>query len=422
MTARNLWQALGGRAYLRTAWPWRGVAYLGTGALSGAVALVGGLVLVAFSAVLVGLPLLLLGGVALAGTERRRLRIADAEPAVDPHRTPPEPGITAWARTRVRERATWREFGYALLHATVLWPLDLLALAVGLGVPLAMTAAPLQLAANGGHEARVAKLWLVTGYPAAFGSAVAGLLLLALFLHPLGAFAAARAALARALLAPREAELRTRIGEVTRSRARLVAAFEAERRRIERDLHDGAQQRLVALTMSLGLARLDAPPGGPLAERLAAAHDQAGKALTELRELVHGIHPQVLSDYGLAAALADAADRSGVPVDTDVELPRLERPVETAAYFAVSEALANAGKHSDASRVRLTARHTGDLLTVEIHDDGIGGADPERGAGLTGLADRLAVLDGTLAITSPPGGPTVLRLEIPCRTGTHPCA
>ncbi|MEU2164311.1 sensor domain-containing protein [Streptomyces sp. NPDC019208] len=422
MTPRNLWQALTGRAYLRTAWPWRGVAYLGTGVLSGAVALVGVLVLVAFSAVLVGLPLLLFSGVALAGTERWRLRIADAEPAADPHRTPPEPGITVWARTRVREQATWRELAYALLHATVLWPLELLALGVGIGAPLAMTAAPLQLAVDGGHEARVAKLWLVTGYPAAFASAAAGLVLLALFLYPLGALAAARAALARAVLAPREAELRTRIGEVTRSRARLVAAFEAERRRIERDLHDGAQQRLVALTMSLGLARLDVPPDGPLAERLALAHDEAGKALTELRELVHGIHPQVLSDCGLAAALADAADRSAVPVVTDVELPRLERPVETAAYFAVGEALANAAKHSGASRVSLTARHTGDLLAVEIHDDGTGGADPERGTGLTGLADRLAVLDGTLAITSPPGGPTVLRLEIPCRTGTHPSA
>ncbi|MGW2559072.1 sensor histidine kinase [Streptomyces sp. NPDC001514] len=418
MTARTLWQALTRRDYLRGDWPWRGVGYLLSSTLTGVPALVGLVVLGAFSALAVGLPLLVFSGVALAVVERRRLRIADLEPTHSPHRTPPEPGIAAWARTRFTEQATWRELAYAVLHATVLWPLDLLAVACAVGVPLAMTAAPVQLAVDG-HEARVAKLWLVTDYPAAFATAAAGLVLLAALLYPLGALAGARAALTRALLAPREAELRTRISEVTRSRARLVDAFEAERRRIERDLHDGAQQRLVALTMTLGLARLDAPPGGPLAERLATAHEQAGRVLTELRELIHGIHPQVLEDYGLGAALADAADRASVPVDADVELPRLDRSVETAAYFAVCEALTNVDKHSGAGRATLTARHTGDRLTVEVQDDGTGGASPDQGTGLTGLADRLAVLDGTLSITSPPGGPTVLRLEIPCRTDAN---
>ncbi|MFI1941708.1 sensor domain-containing protein [Streptomyces purpureus] len=422
MEARTPWQALTRSDYLRTGWPWRSAAYLASGVLTGVPLLLVLLVLLGFSAVLIGLPLLLLAGVALGGLERRRLRLVDREPAADPHRVPDAPGLGAWLKTRVQEQATWRELGYAVLHATVLWPLDLLALAAGIGLPLAVAAAPVQLAVDG-HEARVAKTFLVTTYPQAFGAALAGLLLLAVLLHPLAALAGARAALTRALLAPRDAELRDRIGEVTRSRARLVAAFEAERRRIERDLHDGAQQRLVALTMTLGLARLDAPPGGPLAAQLAKAHDQAGHALTELRELIHGIHPQVLTDYGLAAALADAADRSAVPVETDIDIPRLERPVESAAYFAAGEALANIGKHSGARTARLTARHTGDLLRIDVHDDGCGGADAARGTGLTGLADRVAVLDGTLTITSPPGGPTLVRVEIPCSAlAAAPCA
>ncbi|HET6861114.1 MAG TPA: histidine kinase, partial [Streptomyces sp.] len=309
---------------------------------------------------------------------------------------------------------------YALLHAFVLWPLDLLALAVTVGLPVVLMAAPVQLAVDG-EEVRVLKGPLVTGYPAAFAAALLGLVLLGVLLYLLGALAGARAQLTRLLLAPREGDLRDELTEVTRSRARLVSAFEAERRRIERDLHDGAQQRLVALTMTLGLARLDVPAGAEaLAGQLKRAHGEAGKVLTELRELIHGIHPQVLADYGLGAALADAADRSAVPVETDTgentgsELPRLPAAVETAAYFAVCEALANVAKHSGASRAWITARHGDGRLAVVVRDDGDGGADPAAGSGLTGLADRVAVLDGTLALTSPPGGPTVLRVEIPC--------
>ncbi|MFI2350247.1 sensor histidine kinase [Streptomyces sp. NPDC019443] len=421
--AHSPWQALTRGDFLRSAWPWRSGGYLVTSALTGVPALLALVVLAAFSLVLVGLPLLILAGVALAVVERRRLRIVDAGPAPSPHRTPAEPGLGAWLRLRLSEQATWRELAYGLLHALVLWPLDLVAVFVAIGLPAAMAAAPVQLALDG-EEARVAKAFLVTSYPQAFAAAAAGLVLLAVLLHPLAALAGARAQLTRLLLAPREGELRDRLSEVTRSRARLVAAFEAERRRIERDLHDGAQQRLVALTMTLGLARLDAP-AGPLADRIAAAHDEAGQVLTELRRLIHGIHPQVLADYGLGPALADAADRSALPVDADVELPRLDQSVETAAYFAVCEALANAAKHSGADRARLTARRLRGVLEIEVRDDGRGGATAAKGSGLVGLADRIAVLDGTLTITSPPGGPTVLRVEIPCEPResepTAPC-
>ncbi|WOX24181.1 sensor histidine kinase [Streptomyces solicathayae] len=414
MDVRTPWQALTRPlAYPRSVWPWRSAGYLASGAVTGAAALAVLLVLAMFSLLLVGLPLLLFAGVALGGIERRRLRIAETTPAADPHRVPDTPGLAAWLRIRVREQATWRELAYAVLHATVLWPLDLIVLAVCLGLPAALLGAPLRLALDG-QETKVVKAYLVTSYPEAFAASLLGAVLLVALLYPVAALAGARAAMARALLAPRETELTDRIGEVTRSRARLVDAFEAERRRIERDLHDGAQQRLVALTMTLGLARLDAPPGSPLGDQLAKAHDEAGQVLTELRELIHGIHPQVLADFGLGAALADAADRSAVPVDADIELPRLPTAVESAGYFAVCEALANIGKHSGATKARLTARYASGSLTLLVQDDGRGGADPAGGSGLTGLADRIAVLDGTLTISSPPGGPTLIRVEIPC--------
>ncbi|MDQ0714741.1 signal transduction histidine kinase [Streptomyces luteogriseus] len=419
MHPRNVWQALSRPGYLLSAWPWRSACYLLTGAVTGAVVLVGMVLSVVVGGVLalalVGLPLLLgtaLAGLPVAALERSRLRLVDAEPASDAHQPPGEPGLRAWLSTRLRERATWRELGHALLFAGLLWPVDALALAVLLLGPLSVVATPLLMAVLG--EAKVLKVWLVTTWPAAVGWAVLGLALLVLGAYLLGVVAGARAGLARLLVAPREADLGARVVELARSRVRLVDAFEAERRRIERDLHDGAQQRLVALAMTLGLARLDAPPG-PLADQLAKAHQEAGAALAELRELIHGIHPKVLADYGLEAAVADAADRSAVPVDVDLELPgRLSPAVEAAAYFVVCEALANVGRHSGASRAEVSGGHRDGRLLLRIRDDGCGGARAGQGSGLTGLADRVSVLDGRLSLTSPPGGPTLLRVEIPC--------
>ncbi|CAM5555449.1 hypothetical protein [Streptomyces afghaniensis 772] [Streptomyces afghaniensis] len=415
----NVWQAMARPGYLMSAWPWRSAAYLLTGVVTGVVVLVGIVASAAvggvFALVLVGLPLLLctvLAGIPVAAVERHRLRLIDPEPAPGQHGTPGEPGLRAWLTTRMRERATWRELGHALLFAGLLWPVDALAFAAFLLGPLSVVATPLLMAVFG--EAKVLKVWLVTTWPAAVGFAALGLLLLALGAYLLGVAAGARAGLARLLIAPREADLGARVVELARSRVRLVDAFEAERRRIERDLHDGAQQRLVALTMTLGLARLDAPPG-PLAEQLAKAHEEAGTALAELRELIHGIHPKVLADYGLEAAVADAADRSAVPVDVDLELPgRLSQAVEAAAYFVVCEALANVGRHSGASRAEVSGGHRDGRLVLRIRDDGRGGARAGEGSGLTGLADRVSVLDGRLSLSSPPGGPTLLRVEIPC--------
>jgi signal transduction histidine kinase len=240
--------------------------------------------------------------------------------------------------------------------------------------------------------------------------AAAGLVMLPLAAYPVTAWAAVRATLVRTVLAADEAEL-------VRSRARLVDAFENERRRIERDLHDGAQQRLVALTMKLGLARLDLPPGSPAEAQVREAYDEAQRALAELRELIRGVHPQVLTDRGLPAAVLDVAGRSQVPVDVDLVLQegrRLPPAVEVTAYYVVSEALTNVAKHSGASRCRVRGRLVKGVLDLEVRDDGVGGADQRGGSGLEGLADRLAVVDGAMSLSSPVGGPTVLRAEIPC--------
>jgi signal transduction histidine kinase len=243
---------------------------------------------------------------------------------------------------------------------------------------------------------------------------VFGVALGVVLLYPMSAWAAARAAITQAVLGPRM-ETDAQLTEVARSRARLVDAFEVERRRIERDLHDGAQQRLLALSMQLGLARLELPDSSPAAEPVARAHELAKEALAELRELIRGVHPKILADRGLHAALREVADRAPLPVNVEAALPRrLPGAVEACAYFVVVEALANVAKHSGATRARVVASAAGGRLTVQVRDDGCGGADPARGSGLSGLADRVAAAGGTVALASPVGGPTVVHVELPC--------
>jgi signal transduction histidine kinase len=213
-----------------------------------------------------------------------------------------------------------------------------------------------------------------------------------------------------------QAELRARLAELGASRARLVEAGAAERRRIERDLHDGAQQRLISIAMSLGLveARL---PEDPLsaAPIVREAREALGLALAELRELSQGIYPSILSERGLAAALDELARGAALPVTLDARLPGgLPAPVEAAAYFVVSEALANAAKHSHGNDARVTASVVDGMLVLQIADDGIGGAGGGAGTGLRGLADRVEALGGRFTITSPPGRGTTIRAEIPC--------
>jgi signal transduction histidine kinase len=214
-----------------------------------------------------------------------------------------------------------------------------------------------------------------------------------------------------------EAELRARLDELQTSRSRLVEVSMFERRRLERDLHDGAQQRLVALSLQLGLAKRRLEEGQDVAAgaMLDAARDELARALEELRELARGIHPAVLTDRGLEPALEALAERAPLPVSLD-QMPaeRLPAPVEAAAYFVVAEALTNVVKYAGASTAAVRIRRNGSYAVVEVHDDGVGGADPTIGTGLRGLADRLAALDGRLEVHSPPGEGTTVRAEVPC--------
>jgi signal transduction histidine kinase len=212
-----------------------------------------------------------------------------------------------------------------------------------------------------------------------------------------------------------QAELAARLEEVRGSRARVLEAGQAERKRLERDLHDGAQQRLVALALQLKLLEKQLAGDPSAIERLDVAQREVALSLEELRDLARGIHPAVLSAHGLGIALEQVAARSPVPVKLDVELrERLPEPVELAAYFVVCEALANVGKYAQATAVRVVVARRDGLAVIEVADNGVGGADDGKGSGLRGLADRVEALGGTLEVVSPAGRGTVLTAELPC--------
>ena len=229
------------------------------------------------------------------------------------------------------------------------------------------------------------------------------------------------AAIGRALLSTSEkSRLALRVEQLTESRAESVDTSAAELRRIERDLHDGAQARIVALGMSLALAE-DEFERDPAAARalINEARASSSTALGELRDLVRGIHPPVLADRGLVGAVRALALVGPLPTEVRADtVGRLPAPVESAAYFAVAEALANVGKHSGAGRAVVVLEHDGDLLRIAVHDDGRGGADPTHGTGLRGIERRLSAFDGSLAVSSPPGGPTVLAMVLPCASSS----
>src|SRR6266536_5959731 len=310
------------------------------------------------------------------------------------------------------ERATWGELGYGLLRlpfSAVAVTLCFAAWAAGLvllTLPLYNKALP-----SGGAELGDVVL---KGTPTMAASAVLGLVLLLAAPQLTRAMAVADAALSRRLLGPRR-DLAARVTELEISRERVVDAAETERRRIERDLHDGAQQRLVALAMDLGRAKARFADDPEAARAIVdQAHAEAKAALVELRNLVRGVHPPVLSDRGLDAALSGLAALSPVPVTVRVDAA--ERPpasVEAIAYFVVAEALTNVAKHAKASRALVTVTRSGHLLNVAVSDDGIGGASV-AGQGLSGLAARVAGIDGRLLVTSPDGGPTVIEAVLPC--------
>jgi signal transduction histidine kinase len=322
-------------------------------------------------------------------------------------------GIVPRRRT-LTERATWGEIGYSLLRMPVSAVAATLSLAawtaalVLLTLPLYNTYLP-----SGG--ARIGDV-VFTGTPAMATSAALGLALLLIAPQLTRGFGRLDAGLSRGLLGP-PSDLAARVIQLETSRERVVDAAEAERGRIERDLHDGAQQRLVALAMDLGRAKArfaDDPDGARVL--VDQAHAQAKEALTELRNLVRGVHPPVLTERGLDAALSGLAALCPIPVDVHVDVPvRPRASVEAVAYFVVAEALTNVAKHSRASHAKVMVEGHGfpGTLTVMISDDGIGGAKADS-PGLSGLADRVSGVDGRLSVESPSGGPTIIAVELPC--------
>lgn len=417
---RTAWQAMGSNPlrFLASSWPWRSFAYL----LSTPFVAVPTLVVLAAAAgigvvtspLLIGIVLLSsmpVLGVPLGAVERWRLRLMGFR--VDsPHAAiPAQTSLRSRMTFRRREPASLRELGYAVVLSVLL---GLLATVIG-----GMTAGNLVLALSTPVVATIDVVSLGPIKVDSFAESIPVVLVgvpvwYVISAYVAGLAAAGQAELARSLLGPREDELREQVATLRRSRLDLVDAFETERKRIERHLHDGVQQRLVALTMTLGLAELETPVGE--GQRLVRkAHAEAEAALADLREAVRGIHPRVLVDHGLAAAVREVADRSSVPVEVAIALgERLAPPVEAAAYFVVSEGLANVAKHANATRCAVRGWSQDDRLVVTVTDDGLGGAVVGGGTGLTGLVTRLDALGGTLAVTSPPGGPTELRMECPC--------
>jgi signal transduction histidine kinase len=385
---------------------WRAVPYmLVSGAIGvGWAALLG--VLVPVSAALmvfwVGIPLVLLTlwtwrGAAML--ERRLLGSAFGTRIPDPYRARPERGLVEHLKWLLKDPATWKDLGYLLL----LVPLGLVESFVTWFL-LWGSAAAFTAPFTHWHHAR---LW----WAGALGMLLLGFGLLVVMAYVVRGLAWMHGTMAVVLLGGNEEE------RLRASRARGIDAAEAERRRIERDLHDGAQQRLLSVAVDLGRAQAKLTDDPDAARVLIAqAHTGTKAAIAELRDLARGIHPAILSDRGLDAALSGLAARAPIQVDVSVELTGDRPPaaVESIAYFIVAESLANMAKHSVATEASVRVACERRQVTVDVWDNGIGGALVAPGGGLAGLADRAATIDGLLVLHSPVGGPTLVRAELPC--------
>ena len=368
---------------------------------------------------LLGIPVLIVTALALRGlshVERARAQLVVDEPLAARYKEPEKPGVWARFKSILSDPQNWRDLGWALL----LMPVGIAGFTVAvasIGAVLGLVFAPAWTWSLW-HSSEPPDLGLfqITNIWTAFAATGIGIAAAPLGLALVRGSAAATGALAQALLAPRTEVLEERVEVLQATRAGAVDAAAAELERIERDLHDGAQARLVSIAMHLGLAqqKLDSDPD-EARQLLADARDGAGAALVELRDLARGIRPALLAERGLPEAVRAFAARSPVPasVTADVGDERLPEPVESAAYFVVAEALANVAKHAGARRATVSLARRGDSLEVLVVDDGHGGANPD-GGGLKGLRARVEALDGTLGVASPAGGPTMLRVELPC--------
>jgi signal transduction histidine kinase len=396
---------------------WLNVAYLLLGFPLGLayflVLVVGVSVGIALAIIVVGLAILLAtlaAWRAMAAIERGMARVLLGVPIPQPpderRDLPVIERVTRW----MRDPVTWK----SLVFVALKFPLGLMSFCVVVilgGFSLILLFAPLIVLVT----PVTIFGWIVTSWVEALPLFVAGVPALLLVLHLCNGLGWLWALFARIMLGPSTAQLRERVDDLRDARARIIAAADAERRRIERDLHDGAQQRLVALSLTLGMAesRLAGDPQAA-APLIAQAREEAALAVKELRELASGIHPALLSERGLGPALEALGTRAPVPTTVDgVPAFRLPPEVESAAYFVTAEALTNVAKYAGATSatVSLAIEH-GRLLLI-IRDDGAGGADPSTGSGLRGLRDRVEALDGQLHIDSPPGLGTTLIAEIP---------
>jgi signal transduction histidine kinase len=380
---------------------------------------------VGLAVTLVGIPILIASVYAwgwLAEIERSTIGALTGNHIASPYRPLPEGGWWDRLRARLADPATWKDLTFLFLQ----FPFGLLSCIVATTV----------LCAAAGSLTLPFWYWAIPdgveiGFTQvdAFGEALVfvplGALLLWVGIPALGALGRFYGAYAELLLGSNEDPAVTaEMSDLRDARSRIIEAADAERRRIERDLHDGAQQRLVALSLNLRMAEKRAAEGDPAAAELVrSAGEEAGLALKELRDLARGIHPAILTNRGLAAALEDLAGRASVPVEIVAVPPeRLPDPVESAAYFLVSECLANVGKHAEATQATVAVTVVDDEVEVVVKDDGVGGAQLGNGSGLQGLEDRVGSLDGCVDIDSPPGGGTTVMATIPLAATAGPAA
>jgi signal transduction histidine kinase len=351
--------------------------------------------------------------------ERRRARLLLGTVIADPVRRPGKgDGIVQKLVTPMRDRTTWKELFYLWLVQPVLSIANFTIALVAWVVPLWAITLPIYALEWKGAAPHITDSWRLDTPHEVVPTAIAGLLVLPLAPWVIRGLARFDAALARVSLSPsRTGELEERVDMLRETQARSVDIALADRRQIERDLHDGAQQRLLALGMELGqaLEKFDSDPEAAR-DLVGGAHQELQRAVAELRNLARGIHPAVLTDRGLDAALSALAARSPVPVRLSVDLAGRRPPasIEATAYFIVAEALTNAARHAGASVIEVRVRREGDTLRIEVEDDGAGGAEQKRGGGLAGLADRASPVEGRLVVDSPIGGPTVVTAELPC--------
>jgi signal transduction histidine kinase len=349
----------------------------------------------------------------------RRLAAGRGVTVARPYRPRPDGAVFGgprYYRWLITDPATWRDVAWLLPGAVAGLALGVLSLALPAYGMEGILLIPLWIWL-GTDSYGYGMIWPIENLGEGFLSLPQGALILAIGIAAAPYLRRYDARFDRLFLAPtRAAELRLRVRRLTVTRADTVDAQAAELRRIERDLHDGAQARLVALGMTIGLAEeiVDADPA-TARKLLAEARESSSAALVELRHLVRGIHPPVLAERGLEGAVRALAMALPMPVTVTTEVSgRLDTPVESAAYFAVAEALANAVRHGAARNGAVELWHTGATLVMRVSDDGRGGADPSGGTGLRGIERRLAAFDGTMSLSSPPGGPTVVTMELPC--------